>query len=167
MEWLGDIPTWITALAVIFAIAQYRADRDDRQRARDREERAQATGLTAWTVTDATEGARHYGVVLSNTSGSMFHDLRIDATLHNEPTRQLHLQVLPPGEYVVEHTKGNTYEWGFPEPVASCTFALRPYMNSPKYRVRSVVFTDNHRQTWQSDEHAVLTTVNEGQRDTA
>lgn len=154
MEWLGDIPTWITALAVVFAIAQYRADRDDRRRAREREERAQATGLTVWPVTDPTEGDRHYGLVLSNTSGSMFHDLRIETTMHDKPAPSLRLRVLPPGEYVAVYT--NEYQWKYPEPVADCTFPLRPYMNSPKYRVRSVVFTDNHQQPWRIDEHTVL-----------
>lgn len=156
--WVGDLPTWITTLAIVLAARQFSLERSRRRAEEERESKAQATGLSAWAVTDVDCDPRIYGVVISNTSGSTFHDVRVRCRLHrSEPERPVELDVLPPGEYFVElNETGNRYTWAFAIEVSTYPGHLRPYMKSADYRVTSIEFSDNLTQRWSADEHAVL-----------
>lgn len=159
-DFLGDIPTWITTVAVAVALAQYVADRSRRRRAFDREERAQATGLAAWTITDPDPANRGYGVFVRNESGSAFHDVEIRVMLHGqEIDPPVRLTVVPPGEYVVWKLTNERHAWSYPKLPSEEGRVLRPYMNSPKYGVLAMKFADNVNQCWQTDQHAVLSRV--------
>jgi hypothetical protein len=156
--WYGDIPTWITTIAVAFAAGQFFVDRKRRAAEENREAKAQATQLTSWAVTDADGQPRVYGIVISNTSGSTFHDVVIDARMHDKPTpRPVELAILPPGDYFIRYNgTDEQYTWSFAVAVDSYNGWLRPYMKSPKYMVRGIAFSDNLNQRWTTNEHAVL-----------
>lgn len=154
--WLGDLPTWITCVAILVAAFQLRLDRERRQEEQKRSRREQARQLTAWTVTDPGT-PRAYGIMLSNTSGSTFHDVTVRSTLHGETMPPMTLAILPPGEFFVRHDKDNRYSWDFAVAVEHCGHSeLRPYMQSGKYRVDSVDFVDNADVAWHTDDHARL-----------
>ena len=158
-EWLGDVPTWITTIAVIIAAVQYFGERKRRAAEGQREARAQATHLTAWTVTDVA-GSRSYGVRVSNTSGSTFHDFRLDATIHGESPRSIELAIVPPGDYYVAYNGLDAeFTRDFAREVGEYGGWLRPYMKSDKYRVNRIQFTDNLGQQWTTDDRAVLAEI--------
>ncbi|MGD8195298.1 hypothetical protein ACEXQB_012545 [Herbiconiux sp. P18] len=139
------------------AAIQYLHERRRRRQEAEREARQQATNLTAWTVTDAGE-LRHYGVRLSNTSGSTFHDVHIETVMHGSPVRgPIRLLIVPPGDYYIGLAEKNApYPWQFARAVEEHDGALRPYMQTDQYRVTSMRFSDNLNQTWVTDDRAVL-----------
>lgn len=152
----GDVPTWITTLAVLLAVVQYLGERKRRRSESDREAREQATNLTVWTVT-VMGTDRRYGVRISNTSGSTFHDVRIHALIHGEARRPIKLLIVPPGDHFVPFNgNDHDYTWDLARDVAEEDSDLRPYMQSDKYRVTSVQFRDNVGQQWATDDRAVL-----------
>lgn len=173
MEFLGDLPTWITAIAVVFAFVQYRTDRDRRRDELDlkkREERREQEDLTrrltAWMATNPRDGAqgegrKQYVLVISNQSGSMFFDVRISAIVHrgSSAAEDLHLHKLPPGDYAVEYGRqadGST-GWGWARSLEELgDQPLRPLMQSPHYRVTAMRFTDSPGETWEVDDHGML-----------
>ncbi|KGJ75409.1 hypothetical protein GY21_09815 [Cryobacterium roopkundense] len=158
--WAGDLPTWITTAAIGLAAVQLLLDRRKRAAEQVRESKAQASGLTAWTVSNPDATPRVYGVMVSNTSGSMFHDVAISAVMHEKPVdRPIALTVLPPGEYFVASPGTSNFTWDFPVAVKSDDKSLRPYMNTSKYQVTGMTFTDNLNQSWSTNEHALLTKV--------
>ena len=69
MGFWGDLPTWLTTLAIVVAASQFLLERGRRKEEQERNTREQARQLTVWTVTDPDSEARSYGVILSNTSG--------------------------------------------------------------------------------------------------
>jgi hypothetical protein len=152
--WAGDIPTWITTVAVGFAGAQLLVDRRRRAAEEDREAKAQASKLSAWAASDRSEDPLIFGVVVSNRSVSTFHDVSILAKLHKkEIVPAIHFQVLPPGEFFVQYVED---EWKFAIEASEHRRALRPYTRTEGYRVLSVSFTDNLDQRWSADAHMVL-----------
>lgn len=153
----GDIPTWITTVAVIIAAVQYLGERTRRRAESEREARAQATKLTAWAVTNVV-GGRRYGICLSNTSGSTFHDVEIEAIIHGEkPRRPIVLAIVPPGDYFVPFNGNDQeYTWDFARAIDEEPLSLRPYMKTDKYRVDAVRFRDNLGQQWTTNDRAVL-----------
>lgn len=156
-DFLGDIPTWITTIAVALAVLQYFADRRRRRAEAEREEKAQASGLTAWTVTDVDPDNRRHGVALRNDSGSTYHDVTVTTRLHGERQRAIALTILPPGEYVIwRNPAGSKFDWGFAQSTREDHSARRPYMNSEKYGVDAIDFSDNLGQHWHSNDRAVL-----------
>lgn len=156
--WLGDLPTWITTVAIGFAAGQFFIERKRRRAEEDREAKAQASQLTAWAVTDAESKPRVYGVIVANTSNSTFHDVCIAVTMHGESTRPIDLGLLPPGDFFIEFNgPAAQYAWSFAVPTESYRGRLRPYMQSRQYRVDRVDFADNLNQRWSTNEHAVLT----------
>ncbi|WP_291037691.1 hypothetical protein [Herbiconiux sp.] len=155
-SWIGDLPAWITTLAVAISASQYLAERSKRREEVERASQAQATHLSAWAVTDAGE-RRTYGIRLSNTSGSTFHDVRIDAVIHDRPVaRPIILKIVPPGDYFIEHTKNGDASWELAQSVDEHDGWLRPLMQSDKYRVTRMTFNDNRNRSWATDDHAVL-----------
>lgn len=159
-SWWGDLPTWITTLAIAIAAAQFVVERRRRRAEENRESKAQASGLIAWTVTDV-EPPRVYGVVVANSSPSAFHDVTITVRLHGAETeRPIQLDILPPGTYFVRHNgHGAQHTWDFAVAASSHSGWLRPYMKSDKYRVTSIEFSDNLEQQWRASEHLVLERV--------
>lgn len=153
-SWIGDLPAWITTLAVVISASQYLGERAKRREEVERASQAQATELTAWAVTDA--GARRsYGIRVSNTSGSTFHDVRIEAIIHDRPVaRPIILKIVPPGEYFIEHSSDTS--WELAQAVDEHDGWLRPLMQSDKYRVDRMTFRDNRNRAWATDDRAVL-----------
>lgn len=156
-DWISAIASLIATVTVVIAVSEYFAGRERRRRDSDRERREQARQLTAWAATIPVEGARRYGVVLSNTSGSTFHDVEAEVVLFGESTsRPIRLSIIPPGRYWVEYTPSHSSGWEFPVERSVIEDEIRPYMMTDKYRVHRVTFTDNMGQRWQSDDHARL-----------
>ncbi len=157
MGFWGDLPTWLTTAAVLFAALQFLSERRGRQAEREREAKHQASLLNVWTVSDQQVEPKVYGVVIENASGSMFHDLEITAVLHGESTKPLTLQVLPPGRYFVQHLPLEVFGWNFAQEEREHGRTLRPHLKSGDYRVHQVSFNDNLGQRWETNDRAVLT----------
>lgn len=159
-ELWGDVPTWVTTMAVLFAAVQYFGERARRREEAEREARAQATQFTVWAVTTLRE-PRRYGVRISNTSGSTFHDVHIEATIHKKKARRpIDLTIVPPGDFFVEFSGDEEgYLWRFPCDVREIEGSLRPYMKTNDYRVHEVRFRDNVGVEWSTDDRAVLTSA--------
>ncbi len=94
-QWWGDLPTWVSAGAIVFAALTYLNDRKKRAHERDLEEKSQATRLSAWVVTDADARPRVFGVFIANDSGGVFHSVEIVATIHKHIQPALRLVTLP------------------------------------------------------------------------
>ncbi|MDN4641127.1 hypothetical protein QCD70_12785 [Agreia sp. PsM10] len=158
-QWLGDLPTWITTLAIALAAAQFLTDRKRRAAEEARESKAQATGLTAWTVSDIeTHDPKVLGVVVSNSSGSTFHDVVITVKIDGSRVpRPISLKILPPGTYFVAYAPKAKFVWEFALPIEACSGVLQPYMNTDGYQIESIDFADNLNQRWSTDARAVLT----------
>lgn|GEM_PF-3115684 len=154
-EWAGDIPTWVTTAAVGFAGAQLMVDRRRRRAEENREAKAQASKLSAWAVSDRGASPLVYGVVVSNRSGSTFHEVTVIAKIHKkQASNAIHFAVLPPGDFFVEYLKDG--EWEFAIEASEHCRNLRPYTRTEGYRVLSIAFTDNLEQRWSADAHMVL-----------
>lgn len=155
--WLGDLPTWITTIAVGLAAGQYVAERRRRRDESERESRVQASHLTAWAVTDPGPH-RRYGVRVANSSGSTFHDVRIEAVIHarSVPSPPM-LAIVPPGDYFLEFLpSGASASWRLASAVEEYPGTLRPLMQTRDYRVTRVRFTDNRGRHWITDDSASL-----------
>ena len=153
----GDVPTWITAGAVVLAALQYLSDRNKRQAEANREAKAQASQLGAWVVTDPSLSPRTCGVVISNTSSSTFHNVELDVKIFDAPTfAPLKLDLLPPGRFYVQYTPSEKFPWKFATDCSEYDGELRPYMNSDGYLVQQIRFADNLNQKWSTDAHSVL-----------
>lgn len=156
--WAGDLPTWITTVAIGLAAVQLLSEHRKRAAEAARESKAQASELTAWTVSDPDATPKVYGVMVSNSSLSMFHDVKISAVMHEKSIdRPISLTVLPSGDYFVALPSGGNYSWSFPFAMVPGT--MRPYMNTSKYKVTGMTFKDNLDQAWATNEHALLTQV--------
>ncbi len=163
-SWLGDLPTWVTAAAVVFAAGSYNLDRARQRADAERDAREQASRLSAWVVTDPDERKRTYGVILDNCSGSAFRDVSVVVRMFDAVIdRPIRLVMLPPGRYFVELSKDSkTYTWKFAAEVPSHTGdRLRPIMQSAKYQVHALEFTDTREQRWRRDESFVLSRARE------
>lgn len=157
--WLGDLPTWITTLAIAVAAAQFSVESKRRKSEENREAKAQAAQLAAWAVTDVESEPRVFGVVVSNSSLSTFHDVKIAVQLHNAAVkRDIELDILPPGDYFLKFNGAEAkFVWDFAIALGGYGGELRPYMKSEGYSVRSMSFADSLDQAWIANEHAVLT----------
>lgn len=163
--WLGDLPTWFASIAVVFAACHYSAERRRHRADSERETRAQASHLAAWAVTDADK-PRRYGVRVVNTSGSPFYDVEVDALLHGKTVPSPHrLNVLPPGDYFIELVGSDgRFSWTFACRTDEHPGTLRPYMQSPRYRVTGVRFTDGAGLRWVLEDGARLSLGRGGPR---
>lgn len=156
MDWFGDLPTWVTAVAVIFTASQYLLDRRRHQAELFRESRVQASQLSAWPVSDRASKPLAYGVLISNSSGSTFHDVLLQVVLFGDTDLpEISLKVLPPGDYFVQYSKPT---WDFALSKEEYGGFLRPYTQTEKCYVQSMRFVDSHDQAWEVDRHMVLTT---------
>ena len=153
-NWVGDMPTWITTLAIVFAGYQLLSDRKRRAAEEDRMSKAQARKISAWTATAVT-APRAYGLVVSNRSDSTFHNVEVTGILHGVDftANPVRFTVLPPGDYFVEQEKN---VWKFPAHVDEREGCLRPYTQTDSYRVLGLDFTDNLNQRWSANEYMVL-----------
>jgi hypothetical protein len=165
-QWAGDIPTWITTAAIALAALQLFAERKKRAAEEVRESKSQASELTSWTVSDG--GTKNFGLVVSNTSRSTFHNVEITVQLHDQLIKTpVRLTVLPPGTFYIRYSgddprgrdNSRPFAWEFPIDANSYDGWLRPYMNSPKYQVLKMAFKDNLKQAWHTDAQALLTKV--------
>ena len=153
--WLELIPAWITTLAVGVAAYQLSIDRRRRATEEDRESKSQARRISAWAASERGVDGRgvSFGIVISNRSDSTFHDVQISSRMHKTERPDLHLTVLPPGEFYVQ-LRGD--EWEYALATAEYGKFLRPYTGTQHYKVLAIKFTDNLNQKWGADEHMVL-----------
>lgn len=152
----GDIPTWITTLAVGFGAYQLFQDRQARQRQAEAEARAQASAISAWAGSfRAPEGqSNEYGFVIANDSGLPLRDVQVDATLHGRTPKAADIMVLPAGHFFVELVAND--EWDFATSLAEYDRPVRPYTRTARYRVDAVRFTDALGCRWSLDEAGSL-----------
>ncbi|PPG31250.1 hypothetical protein C5B97_05805 [Pseudoclavibacter sp. RFBB5] len=163
MGFWGDLPTWITTVAVGLAVWQFWHERQRRRAEVDLDRRAQPSRLTTWVV--ARIGDQPYpisrGVVVNNHSGTSFNSVQISVKFDNQEMKPINISVLPPGEFFVEFD-ANSKRWNFAE---RCEDAkadgtwLRPVMQTEKYTVESVEFSDNKAQRWRTNDRAILELV--------
>ncbi|MBF4635140.1 hypothetical protein ITJ38_12055 [Agreia pratensis] len=163
-QWLGDLPTWITTVAIVIAALQFFNDRKRRAAEESRESKAQATGLTAWIVSDVADPdlkPKPLGVVISNTSGSTFHDIEVTVKIGGKQTAApINLEIMPPGQYFIAYTpRSEERLWQFAKIVERYAGELQPYMNTSGFQIMSMRFADNLNQRWSTDARAVLTAI--------
>lgn len=166
MAFIGDLPTWITALTVVFVAIQFFTDRKRRQEEKYRDERAHASALSVWAVStppqDDPQHKRTYGIVVANNSHHSFHNVTINATMHSTAANLVALQILPPGRYFLEYAPKNErgekreYPWEFARNMDEIDSPLRPFMHTPKYQVNAVRFCDNMGCEWTTNDRAIL-----------
>lgn len=143
----GDLPTWVTTLAVLFAAAQLRQSRIASKKESEREARAQADGVWAWAGSCRTEDgkASAYGVVITNSSPAPIRNVRVSLHLHGNALETELIRVLPPGEYFVERNGSN---WGYPMTLEEFGATIRPYAQTERYMVHSTKFIDAVGTSW-------------------
>lgn len=152
----GDIPTWITTLAVGFGAYQLFQDRQTRQRQAEAEARTQASAVSAWAGSfRAPEGqSNDYGFVIANDSGLPLRDVEVDVTLHGDVYESVDIMVLPAGSFFVELIgKG---DWDYATSLEEYDKPVRPYTRTARYRVNAVRFTDALGCRWALDEAGSL-----------
>lgn len=132
--------------------ARTAASRED-----DRDRRALASHLQAWWAytedpSISTNGAKVYGVVVSNrgSTSAVFHDVRIATVGNNHPSGEdIEIVTVPPGLYFVASnavTGGSA--WGRPVLVTDES-AFFPLTFARKYDVRTIRFRDQLGTPWQ------------------
>lgn len=155
----GDIPTWITTLAVGFGAYQLFQDRQARQRQAEAEARTQASAVSAWAGSFRAPQAQlnDYGFVITNDSGLPFRDVEVDVTIHGRAYEGVQIMILPAGNYFVELI--NNGEWDYATSLEEYSKPVRPYTRTARYRVDAVRFTDALGCRWALDEAGGLTRV--------
>jgi hypothetical protein len=165
IDW-GDVPTWITTLAVGFGAAQLYQDRQSRRQQAEADARRQAQQVAAWAGSRRPTGAEDageqstYGVVIRNDSGLPVRQVEVEAMIHGTARRTLELRFLPPGEFLVELSPNET--WSFAVPVAEYPHPVRPLTRTPKYLVTELRFTDAAGRSWRYDADGRLSVATRG-----
>lgn len=152
--WGEYVPNWIaavsTALALIAAgIAAVFAWRS-LQRDASRDERSRALGLSAWWVTGILREKEVWGILISNSASTTFHDVSIRAVgnTHSKAKATIDLRTLPPGRYLVQSMpKTADQPWGAKVALTD-DIALQPLTNANSRNVQSIDFTDSSALQW-------------------
>lgn len=152
--WGEYIPNWIaavsTALAFIAAgIAAVFAWRS-LQRDTSRDERSRALGLSAWWVTGHLLDKEVWGILVSNSASTTFHDVSIRAVgnTHSKANATIDVRTLPPGRYLVQSMpKSADKPWGTKIALTD-DVALQPLTNANTRNVQSIEFTDSSALQW-------------------
>lgn len=152
----GDVPTWITTIAVGFGAVQLYQDRQSRQRQAELEARSQAGAVSAWagSLRATSNQAQEYGFVIANDSGLPIRDVSVEATLHGSTPAKVDIVVLPAGRYFVKHLGEN--KWDYPAVLEEFDRYVRPYTRTGRYRVNGVTFTDSSGTNWSIDAQGAL-----------
>ncbi|WP_080754870.1 hypothetical protein [Clavibacter michiganensis] len=147
IDW-GDVPTWITTLAVGFGAAQLYQDRQATKERTERDARVQARALTAWagSCRDDEQRDDEYGVVVRNDSGLPFRDVVLTIVWFGDRQEPVELRLLPPGEYFIRSTKSRG--WDFPISKEEHGRPVRPYTQTSRYAVTEVHATDAAGRRW-------------------
>ena len=153
IDW-GDVPTWITTLAVGFGAAQLYQDRQSRRQRADDDARRQAQQIAAWAGSyvpggEGDERESAYGVVLLNDSGLPVRRVEVEAMIHDVARRTLDLRILPPGQFFVAVKPNDT--WAFAVPVADYPHPIRPLTRTARYLVTEMRLTDAAGRLWRYD----------------
>jgi hypothetical protein len=153
IDW-GDVPTWITTLAVGFGAVQLYQDRQARRRETEADARRQAQQVAVWAGVyvpgaDGDEREKAYGVVLLNDSGLPVRRVEVEAMIHGVARRTLDLRILPPGEFFVAWKPNET--WAFAVPVADYPHPIHPLTRTPKYLVTEMRLSDSAGRLWRYD----------------
>jgi len=155
----GDVPTWITTLAVGFGAVQLFQDRQGRKRQAELDARTQAGAVSAWagSLRATPSQAQEYGLVIANDSGLPIRDVSVDATLHGKPQTKVDIVVLPAGRYFV--TLEKDAKWDYPAVLEEFDRYVRPYTRTERYRVDEITFTDTFGSRWSIDARGRLQRV--------
>ncbi|WP_295782739.1 hypothetical protein [uncultured Microbacterium sp.] len=124
-------------------------DRDAADAERDR--RLIAGSVAAWWAADRSEEPLRYGVIIANQSAalSVFYDVDVHVTPPAGGKHVIHMNVLPPGQFFVQHRIGyprSTWE-RLPVPVRS-TQILDPLTVAGDRSVDLVEFSDGLGTRW-------------------
>ncbi|MFD5601390.1 hypothetical protein ACFWHR_15200 [Leucobacter sp. NPDC058333] len=141
----GDLPTWITTLAVGFAAIQLRQSHRSQVKEDERLRRAQASGVWAWAGSFRGDENNEYGFVAVNSSPAPIRNVKVGLSLHGREIESELLQILPPGEYFV---KRDSDTWDYPLSLAEYGKPVRPYAQSPRYLVHWMEFEDAAGTAW-------------------
>lgn len=165
----GDLPTWLTTLAIIFAGIQLWHERKDRQARAAREQheremeiREQAATVAAWpskvpSADVGTKGKFCFGVLLLNQSGLPIRNMRVVATLFgNDSLPPLTITILPPGAFFVGFDRAEGWDFArssddfetFPIPLTGA--------REENYKVDEISFRDVNQRRWQINRDGLL-----------
>ncbi|MFD2674718.1 hypothetical protein [Gulosibacter bifidus] len=123
------------------------AQAEKREHSRDR--RHLASALQAWWVA----ADERWGVFVSNrgTTPTVFHQVEVSVRGNSYNTEPIRIECLPPGDFFVE----STTPWPFPVLIDDAK-NLSPIMQTKKYAVESIRFTDPLGVRWSWDPKAGL-----------
>lgn len=182
MGFWGDLPTWITTLIAAFAawfgLRQYRKDISESQIRHERERKSQPAMLGVWwahhiaggqysSLEEASQkgkifsseireqAKRKRGLLISNQSHTIFHDITIHARLDSKSLIPVEIRSLPPGSYFTLFMQ-NENGWGWIQSTEVLPGNLTALTEAKKYEIASVNFTDNLGQSWETNGHGTL-----------
>jgi hypothetical protein len=163
-SFVGDLPTWITAVIAVIAAAvawtQWKDQKSALERDRRREHREHASQLSAWVEKRVEANGRKesgIGVRVHNFSDLTFSDLAITVSLGNQQPVTAKLHTCPPGDIFIRRTPDARYPFAFPERIlADGHGGYEPFINSDQYCVTRLSFSDNSCTRWIIDENGVL-----------
>lgn len=171
MDAAGSVADWVTAVvaatALYFAwqankeshrMLQLEQEREHKSDSRERAE--QASDVSAWCIAFGkrrnASGRPLEGIHIHNASRHPVYEVTVCSTGRSgTPAKNLHLAVLPPGDFVVEPHPA--YGWTLPEPVDQMNHPFRPVMNTADWAVQKVQLTDAFGISWMRDERGTLT----------
>lgn len=152
-----DAALWITALAtlglllaaVVAGFIAWRAFRAEQER----DIRAQAAQIGAWTATRGGRPLGEFGLCLLNDSSLPVTGFDVVVSHGTEQVGPQHYEVLPPGFYFAPSAgpdaKGQFGRFGRPEPMERGTLDLQPTtVHAESTNVESFSFVDATGQRW-------------------
>lgn len=160
---MGDLPTWITTIAVGFAAVQLRNDSKSRakQAAQEAqqaefERREQARRIWAWAGSyRAPEGEENdYGIVVENASRVPFRDVEIVARYHGKKQRPTKVSLLLPGQHFIGLNGDGS--WDFAMTMDEYGLPVRPYTRTDKYGILEIRMTDAAGNRWRVAENGAI-----------
>lgn len=164
---MADGAAWVSALAAIGALgAAVWAGRSAKQLylvesrrdevAAEREAAEAARRVSAWIAIHLPNGrsddqGRVDGMILTNAGTTPIFDIEVTSNDYTgRAQRDLHLSVLPPGEYFTQTE--STYGWTFPDPTKAFSGLIRPITRKEEWRVTGLTFMDASGLRWRRDE---------------
>lgn len=123
-----------------------------RQRDSDSTRRVQAAQVSAWWVRSDESG---WGVLISNGSDQLIYDVVLVAVADEKDLRPSELHLIPPGQYFLAPEKWPAS--AFPSVADPEEFC--PIMNTEKYQIRTLEFTDSASVRWVRNRRGDLTEV--------
>lgn len=168
----------IAAIAAWFGLRQYRKDISESRIRHERERKSQAAMFGVWwahhiaggkysSLEEASvrgkatsplakqEDRRRRGLLISNRSNTIFHDVTIRAIFDSKELTPVKIRSLPPGSYFTLFMQSEN-SWGWTQSTEVLPGNLTALTEAKIYKISSVTFTDNLGQGWITDGHGTL-----------